>query len=79
MKDTILTAQWKKRELITGLVCFLLANLANLYAIIAYDTPPIELITSLGYVLVATVFLYGVWCVLRLLFYGVRSVLVKKK
>ncbi len=79
MKDTILTGQWKKKELITGLICFLLANLANVYAIIAYDTPAIELITSMGYVLVAAVFLYGVWCVLRLLFYGIRSLLVKRK
>ncbi len=79
MKDTILTAQRKKKELIAGVVCFLLANLANVYAIIAYETPAIELLTSMGYVLVATVFLYGVWCMLRLFYYGMKSILIKKK
>ena len=30
MKDTVLTARRKKIELITLLVCFIIANLANL-------------------------------------------------
>lgn len=37
MKDTVLTARRKKIEIITLLVCFVLANLVNLYAIIAYN------------------------------------------
>lgn len=38
MKDTLITAHRKKVELLTWLVCFVMANLLNLYAIIAYKT-----------------------------------------
>lgn len=79
MKDTIITGRRKKKELITLLICCLLANLTNVYAIFTYHTPATELITSIGYVAVATIFLYVVWSVLRLLFYGIKSILVKTK
>jgi cytochrome b len=72
MKATIITAKRKKIELITLLVCFILANLANLYSIIAYKTPAAELFTSLGYVVVTTVVFYVIWCILRLAFYWVK-------
>ena len=78
MKDTLITAERKKIEVITLIVCFILANLANLYAILAYETPLAELLTSLGYVLVVTVFFYVIWCILRLAFYGVRFIFRKK-
>lgn len=74
MKDTVLTARRKKIELITLLVCFILANLANLYAIIAYRTRWEEMITSIFYVCIFTVALYAVWAILRILFYTVKSV-----
>ncbi|MCD7971075.1 MAG: hypothetical protein LUG18_00160 [Candidatus Azobacteroides sp.] len=72
MKDTIITAKRKKTEIITFGVCFILANLLNLYSIITYRTSFGELFTSLGYVLVATVIIYIVWCILRFLFYSIR-------
>ena len=43
MKDTVLTARRKKIEIITLLVCFVLANLVNLYAIIAYNRSMMEM------------------------------------
>ena len=46
MKDTVLTARRKKIEIITLLVCFVLANLVNLYAIITYHRSMMEMITS---------------------------------
>ena len=49
MKDTVLTARRKKIEIITLLVCFVLANLVNLYAIIAYNRSMMEMITSIFY------------------------------
>ena len=36
MKNTVITARRKKIELLTLLVCFIIGNLANLYAIISY-------------------------------------------
>ena len=79
MKDTIITARRKRIEVITFLICFILANLANLYAVIAYKTPAIELLTSLGYVLALALFFYIVWCLVRLAFYGLRSLFRKKE
>ena len=52
MKDTVLTARRKKIEIITLLVCFVLANLVNLYAIIAYNRSMMEMITSIFYIII---------------------------
>lgn len=79
MKDTILTARRKKTELITMLVCFIAANLVNLYSIITYHTPAIEMVTSIFYVIVAAVALYIAWSLLRVLFYGIKASVTKRK
>jgi 1,4-dihydroxy-2-naphthoate octaprenyltransferase len=73
MKDTIITAKRKKTEIITLLVCFILANLLNLYAIIHYKTAFIELLTCLGYIAIATIVLYAFWSLLRIIFYAIRN------
>jgi hypothetical protein len=72
MKDLIITAKRQKTELLTLLLCFILANLVNVYAIVSHKTLWSELFWSLGYVVVCTVALYLVWTVLRLVFYGIR-------
>ena len=79
MKDTVLTARRKKIEIITLLVCFVLANLVNLYAIIAYNRSMMEMITSIFYIIIFAFVLYAGWTLLRLLFYGVKALLAKKK
>ena len=70
MKDTVLTARRKKIEIITLLVCFVLANLVNLYAIITYHRSMMEMITSIFYIIILLFVLYAAWALLRLLFYG---------
>lgn len=79
MKDTILTARRKKIELITWLVCFVAVNLANLYAIIAYDSSFMEMLTSIFYVILCTFVLYAFWGILRILFYGIKAIFAKKR
>lgn len=79
MKDTVLTARRKKIEIITLLVCFVLANLVNLYAIIAYNRSMMEMITSIFYIIIFAFVLYACWTLLCLLFYGVKALLAKKK
>ena len=69
MKDTVLTARRKKIEIITLLVCFVLANLVNLYAIITYHRSMMEMITSIFYIIIFAFVLYAAWALLRLLFY----------
>ena len=82
MKDTLITARRKKNELFTWLICFAIANLLNLYAIIAYKTSFQELLTSFFYVITFSCALYVLWTVLRIFFYGVRILFIfffKKK
>ena len=79
MKDTILTAQRKKKELITLLICFIIANLVNLYSIFTYNTPFTEMITSFFYVLIFSGALYIIWSLLRILFYSITILFKKKK
>lgn len=60
-----------RTELLSLLVCFIIAVGLNIYAIIHYDSPLSELWTSILYVLEATAVLYAVWVVVRLLCFGV--------
>ena len=68
-----------RKEFVSLLVCFLIAIGFNIYAIIHYETPWSELWTALPYVLMATVVLYVVWVVLRLLVYGVLHLVNSQK
>ena len=79
MKDTVLTARRKKIEIITLLVCFVLANLVNLYAIITYHRSMMEMITSIFYIIIFAFVLCAAWALLRLLFYGVKALFTKKR
>ena len=56
MKDIILTSKRQKCELWYLLGAFVVANLCNVGAIIAYEAPVTELFTSIFYVLCFTVF-----------------------
>ena len=60
-----------RTELLSLLVCFLIAVGLNVYAIAHYGSPLSELWTSILYVLMATAVLYAVWIILRLLFFGI--------
>lgn len=79
MKNAVITARRKKIELLTLLACFIIGNLANLYAIISYETPFSEMLTSFFYVLAFSGVLYVFWTILRILFYGIRSLFLKKR
>ena len=48
MKETVITVRRKKIEIWTLVVCFVIANLVNVYAIQKFDTPWNELFWSLG-------------------------------
>ena len=79
MKNTVITARRKKIDLLTLLACLIIGNLANLYAIISYETPFSEMLTSFFYVLAFSGVLYVFWTILRILFYGIRSLFLKKR
>jgi len=77
MKDTVITAKRKKTEFIAFIVCFIIANLLNIYAIVRYDTSAWEILTSLGFVLVASLVLYVLWILARLVFFGIKKAFSK--
>lgn len=77
MKNIIITARRRKVELVTLLVCFVLANLLNIYAVVTYNTPMTELFTSLGYVVVTTFVLYILWTLIRFVIYGIGRIFRK--
>ena len=68
MKDTIITAQAKKRELWILLACFVVANVTNWVAIIRFSAPWYEVFTQIGYIVVTSLVIYALIAVLRIAF-----------
>ena len=68
MKDTVITARTKKRELWILLACFVVANITNWVAIIRFSAPWYEVFTQIGYVVVTTLVIYALIAVLRIAF-----------
>lgn len=58
MKDIIITSKKLKRESNIYFLCFILAFIMNVIAIIVYSRPWIELISQIGYVIVISIFIY---------------------
>lgn len=79
MKESVITVKRKKIEIWTLVVCFVIANVLNVYAIKKFDTPWNELFWSLGYVVTATAVIYFLWSVLRVVIYGVIGLFRKKR
>jgi len=78
MKDIIISSHRVKIELITILACFIIAFFTNLIAILHFKTPIIELITSIGFVIVFAIVLYVIWSIIRLIGLGVKTLFSKK-
>ncbi len=74
MKDTVISAHVKRREITIWLVCFAVANIVNWAAIIRFSTPWYEVFTQLGYVTVTSLLLYGLVMLLRMAWYVLRRI-----
>ena len=68
MKDTVITARAKKRELWILLACFVVANITNWVAIVHFSAPWYEVFTQIGYVVVTSLVIYALIAVLRIAF-----------
>jgi len=66
MNDITISSNRIKKELITLFICFLIAYSCNIGAIIYYESPFYELVTSLLYVMIFSVLLYVVWSFIRI-------------
>lgn len=78
LRDTTITAVQKKRELIIILVCFLAAYLLNVIGIIQHKSPAKELITQLHVVLLVAGVFYGTVILLRVLYYMISRLWIRK-
>lgn len=78
MRDSIITARWKKIELIAFGCCFLLANIVNVIAILCYGTRISELVTELPRVIILTFPLYIVWWICKGIFHVFKLIIQKK-
>lgn len=80
MKDIVITARRQKIEICFLVVSFIVANIMNIWAILTYNSPIKEIITSIFYVLVFTIVLYAFSVIIRLVYYViVRSAKVFRK
>ena len=77
MKDTIISAAVKRRELKILLVCFILANVVNWVAIIKFGTPWYEVFTQVGYMTVTTLIIYGLLLLMRIAYHILRRLSAK--
>ena len=79
MKDITITKQRQKTELLTILVCLVIAFCLNVYAIIAYDGKWSELFWSLGFVVATAILLYILWTAVRIVWALIKKCVTKKK
>lgn len=78
MKDTVITAAFKRRELKIWTGCFLAAGAVNAGAIAWFGTRWVELFSQIGYVVCLSVVLYVLVGVVRLLVAGVKRGVCKR-
>ncbi len=69
MKDTIIKAERKKKELIFLILSFIAAFLFNVYSIIRYGHSFKEILTQLHIVLILTFVFYVIFAILRLIWW----------
>lgn len=79
MKDTLIKATRKKRELWIALVCFLFAFLMNVYSIIRFKTEWSELLTTLHITILLAIFIYILVGIVRLIVWWIMLLFGKKK
>ena len=78
MKDTIISAAVKRRELYIWLACFVVANIVNWVAIIKFQSPWYEIFTQIGYVVVTSLLIYGLLLMARITWWIIRMLLNKR-
>lgn len=68
VKDTVISAARKRKEIIAAAVCLGLAIMLNVGCILYYHTSFTELFTQIGYTFCIALALYIFYTILRLIF-----------
>ena len=77
-RDTTISTASKRKELIIFLSCFMGAYILNVIGIIQFKSPARELVTQLHVVLLVALVLYGTVVALRILYYLVSRLWMRK-
>ncbi len=78
MRDLHIQASTLKRELRIYVSMFILAILSNVYAIVTYDAPWIELLTQLHVIVILSVVFYAFSWLLRGMFLAMKAIFVRR-
>ncbi len=78
MKDIVINAKTVRRELLILAGCFLFAVLFDLFAVVKYGRPAVELLTTIGYELVIAAVVYLIILLVRILIWGVKALFARK-
>ena len=68
MEDIVITGRKVKRELLIALGCLVFAECLNMFAVVKYARPAIELVSMIGFVVVTAVITYLLLLIVRALF-----------
>ena len=79
MKDIVITAKRIRRERNFYIVSFVLAFLINIFAVVTYERPWVEIFSQIGYVAVISVAIYILLWIPRLLVLGGVKLFGKKR
>jgi len=79
MKDIIIKGSRIVKELKYLLICYIIANLVNVYAIVNYNTEWMELLTWQRFIIFIAVIFYAFTVIIRLIAVALRQLLKKPK
>lgn len=79
MKDIVITGKKIRTELLIALGCLAFAECLNVFAIIKYSRPAVELISMIGFVVVAAIITYMLLLIIRLVISLIISIVNKIK
>ena len=77
MKDIVISGKALKRELWVLVGCLAAAFCLNVFAVVHYARPAVELVTQIGFTVVAALILYVLCCLVRIVALCVK-LLIKK-
>lgn len=75
MKALVISPKRLKKELIIFTICFIIAFIMNIIAIIRFKTPWYEMFTQIGYVLIITISIYFIIVLFRSLLFLIRKLI----
>lgn len=79
MEDIVIKKRAIRRELLIAFASFVFAYCCNIYAILHYHRPAVELVSTLGYVIFLALLVYIFQAVVRLVLAIVRRLIQKSK